>query len=556
VSALATPRAEVPISISDSHSLELKRIGTNSLILVVLTLVGQVTGLIRETTTAYFLGATGRADAYIAAFQPIDIVTSALILAVPFGLIPFLVNYRRRFGEAGSHWAIDRVQLGTACCFLVISLFLYRRSEWIVHLTNPQLSGAQLEQAIQLWHWMLPAIPMVSLTAFFIAQLIAEDRFFFPGANSIFLNLSIVIVPVFAWKFLGVKAFALGVLLGSFLQLVTQGWAVLGRHRHRHSKIEGTKPSLWRDAAIIIVPVVLLYTLGGLNTLIPRRFASDLGEGSLAVFTYATRASLPIYLLGVYAISYPYFSTFARAVASGEIEQARRLLRSMLRSAVLFALPAMSAIIVLREPLVRILFFRGAFDAQAAESVSTTLAFLVPFVLGALLTDLLGRCLIAMGRTLAACGLYGVLLGLSWVLISGLHGFGGLNGVSAAWAFSLLAVAALFLVAVNYYLRGQAFRGIGESLWRALVSGMAAATIMAFSSYCLRLWLGIGMTGSMANVVLTILAGSVVLISLARRLGVSEAMALVDATHTVGRRLRIWLWGRPTVPFVPGVDQD
>ena len=556
MSALVTPNTEVPVSANESHSLELKRIGANSLILVVLTLLGQVTGLVRETATAYFLGVTGRADTYIAAFQPIDIVTSALILAVPFGLIPFLVSYRRRFGEASSNWAINRVQLGTACWFLVISLFLYRKSEWIVHLTNPHLSGTQLEQAIQLWHWMLPVIPMVSLTAFFVAQLIAEDRFFFPGANSIFLNLSIVIVPVLAWKLLGVKTFALGVLLGFFLQLVMQGWAVLSRRRVRHFRIEGTKPSLWRDATVMIVPVVVIYTLGGLNTLVPRRFASDLGEGNLAIFTYAMRASLPIYLLGVFAISYPYFSAFARAVGSEEIDQAQRLLRSMLRSVVLFALPALSAIIVLRQPLVRILFVRGAFDAKAAESVSSTLAFLAPFVLGALLTDLLGRCLIAMGRALVACGLYGILLGLSWVLMSGLRGFGGLKGVSGAWAFSLFAVAALSLVAVNYYLRGQAFRGLSQSLWRAVVSGVATATIMAFSSYCLRLWLGTGMTASMANVVLTILAGSVVLINLARRLGVSEAKALVDATQAAGTRLRIWSYGRSTLPLVSGIDQD
>jgi putative peptidoglycan lipid II flippase len=546
----------VPLRANERHSLELKRIGANSLILVVLTLVGQGSGLVREATTAYFLGVTGRADAYIAAFQPIDIVTSALILAVPFGLIPFLVSYQRRFGEAGSQWAIDRVQVGTACCFLVISLFLYRRSEWIVHLTYPHLSGAQLEQAIQLWHWMLPVIPMVSLTAFFIAQLMAEDRFFFPGANSIFLNLSIVIAPVLAWKLLGVKAFALGVLLGFFLQLVMQGWAVLSRHRRSHSRIEGTTPSLWRDATIMIVPVVLLFTLGGLNTLIPRRFASDLGEGNLAIFTYATRAILPIYLLGVFAISYPYFSVFARAVASGETDQAGRLLRSMLRSAVLFATPAMSAIIVLRQPLVRTLFFRGAFDAQAAESVATTLAFLAPFVLGALLADLLGRCLIAMGRTLVACGLYGVMLGLSWVLMRGLHGFGGLKGVSAAWVFSSYAAAALFLVVINRYLRWHAFGGISRSLWRAIVSGMAAATIMVFSNYCLSLWFGTGMMGSMANVVLTIFAGSVVLISLARRLGLSEAKALVDATQAAGTRLRIWSYGRSTQPFVSGINQD
>jgi putative peptidoglycan lipid II flippase len=216
----------------------------------------------------------------------------------------------------------------------------------------------------------------------------------------------------------------------------------------------------------------------------------------------------------------------------------------------------MSAIIALRQPLVRILFFRGAFDAQAAESVATTLAFLAPFVLGCLLADLLGRCLIAMGRTLVACGLYGVLLGLSWVLMSGLRGFGGLKGVSAAWVFSSYAVGALFLVAVNHYLRGQAFRGISQSLWRAVLSGLAATATMAVSSYCLTLWFGSGLMVSLANVLLTILAGGVVLVSLARRLGVSEAMALVDATQAAGRRLRIWSFGRPTLPFVSGIDQD
>src|SRR5260370_12635883 len=179
-----------PKSVSGDDCPELKSIGTNSAILVALTLLGQITGLAREAIPAYFFGASVRADEYIAAFQPIDILTSALIFAVPFGLIPFLVSYRRRYGDAASQSAINRVQLGTASCFFLFSFFLYREGAWIVHLTNPHLSGAHLRQAIQLWHWMVPAVPMVSLTAFFIAELIADERFSLPAANSMILNLS------------------------------------------------------------------------------------------------------------------------------------------------------------------------------------------------------------------------------------------------------------------------------------------------------------------------------------------------------------------------------
>jgi putative peptidoglycan lipid II flippase len=554
--AVATTSAEISSVENESHGLHLKRIGANSLILVTMTLLGQFTGLAREATTAYFLGATGRADAYIAAFQPIDILTNALTLAVPFGLITFLLSYQRRFGEAGSRWAVDRVQLGTTACFAALSLFLYQKSEWIVHLTYPQLSGARLGQAIQLWHWMLPVIPMVSLTAFFIAQLIADERFFFPGANAMLLNLSIVIVPIIAWRLLGVKAFALGVLLGFLLQLVAQGSAVLSRRYPKGLQFTGTVPSLWRDAAIMIVPVMVLYLIAGMNVLVPRRFASSLGEGNLAVFTYATRASMPIYMLGVFAISYPYFSTFAKAIAVGETGRAGRLLRSMLRSVVLFGVPAMSAIIVLREPLVRILFFRGAFDEQSADSVAMTLAFLAPFVLGSLVADLLARCLIGMGHTVVACALYGVMFVLCWVLMTGLHGFGGLRGVSAAWAFSFYVVAALFLVAVNHYLRGEAFRGISQSLGRAALSGVAAAAAMALCNYCLTPWLGTGLVLSVANVLMTILAGGFVLVGLARRLGVSEAIAFVDVIQAPGNRLRSWFYYKSTLPPSSGIDQD
>ena len=545
----------VPDSETKGYGSELKRIGTSSLILVTMTLLGQISGLAREATVAYFLGATGRADAYIAAFQPIDILTTALIMAVPFGLIPFIVSYQRRFGDAGSQWAVDRVQLGTVFCFLIISLLLYRRSDWIVHLTYPHLSGAELGQAIQLWHWMLPAIPVASLTAFFIAQLIAEDRFFFAGANSMLLNVSIICAPLIAWRLIGVRAFALGVLLGFLLQLITQGSAVLTRNRRKSSQIKMSLLSLCRDAAAMIVPVVLLYILGGGSVLIPRRFASSMGEGDLAIFTYATRATLPIYLLGMFAISYPYFSTFARATASGEIDQARRLLRSMLRSVVLFALPAMSAIVVLRKPIVRILFFRGAFDAQAAESVAATLAFLAPFILGALVTDLLGRCLIALGRTLIACCLYAGLLALSWSLISGLQGFGGLKGVSAAWAISFYVVAAFFLVAVNHNLQGRAFQGISYSLGRALLSGAAAAVVMAFSNYCLNFWFNAGMLFSLLNILLTISAGGLVLVGFARWLRVSEAIALVDVVQASKNKLRNWLVGASSLPSLAS-DQD
>jgi hypothetical protein len=117
-------------------------------------------------------------------------------------------------------------------------------------------------------------------------------------------------------------------------------------------------------------------------------------------------------------------------------------------------------------------------------------------------------------------------------------------------------VAALFLVAVNHYLRGEVFRGISHSLGRALLSGVAAAVAMAISNYCLSPWFGTGLVLSVANMMLTLLAGGVVLVGLARRLGVSEAMAFVEVIQAPGNKLRSWFYERSTLPSVSGIDQD
>jgi putative peptidoglycan lipid II flippase len=218
----------------------------------------------------------------------------------------------------------------------------------------------------------------------------------------------------------------------------------------------------------------------------------------------------------------------------------------MLRSVILFGLPAVSAIIVLRQPIVRILFFRGAFDRQSADSVAITLAFLAPFILGSLVVDLLGRCLIAMGRTLLACALYGGTLAFSWILVSGLHHMGGLNGIAAAWAISLYVGAVVFLIAVNHCIGGQAFAGMSRSLGRAAMSGLAAAAAMSLSSYCLALGFGTGLLISVASVLVISLAGTAVLVGIAHRLGVSEAIALVDLTRVAQGRFGKWFYGKST----------
>jgi putative peptidoglycan lipid II flippase len=528
---MASPAAQSEAEVVEQR-LDLKHIAKSSVLLAVLALASQFTGLLREGTISYFLGATKVADAYIAAFQPIEVLTSALLLSLPFGMIPFLLLYREKYGAEVAQWAASRVQLGTVPVIALGCALLYPWGRWVMHLSDPVLSGSQLELSTRLWHWMLPVVVLACITAFFLAELIADHRFICQGLNPILLNLSIVGMAFVCWRAVGVFGLAAGVLLGFGAQVILQTWVVLKRRRLLLPS-PTPRPGVFSKAVFMIGPVVLLHVMAALNAPIPRRFAAQFGDGSLAAFTYAMRAWMPILLLGALSISYPYFSSFAASI-SKDREQARRLLRSMVRATFLFALPATAAVTLLRHDIVRVLFFRGAFDARAAVSVSSTVAFLSPFLLGSILADLLSRCLIALRRPLLACAIYGAMLVLIWAVAEQSQRF-GVNAIALGWSACFYAGTIGFSLAINHYLP-KALSELVISLAKVVAASSISALFMTVVSHGLDGFLPGTLAGSIVRIAATLSAGAIAMIGASSWLRVSEVQFLIRSVASWNRR--------------------
>ena len=511
----------------------MKQIARGSLLLALLAFVSQFTGLLREGVISYFLGATRMADTYIAAYQPIDVLTSALLISLPFGVIPFLWLVQKEYGLGVACGSLRRVQFATVFIVLAGCILLCPFGRWVIPLSDPFLSPTQLTVAIRLWHWMLPAVPLACLTAFFLAQLIYEHRFVCQGLNPMVLNLSIVASGILGWRSLGIFSLALGVLAGFCAQAALQSWTVL-RRRPQLLPVTTQRPALVRKALLMIGPVVLLHFLGALNAPIPRRFAAQFGEGSLAAFTYAMRAWLPVFLLGVLSISYPYYSSFAAAV-SEDTAQARRLLCSMVRATFLFALPIMAAIALLRHDIVRILFFRGAFSDRAAVAVASTIASLSPFLLGSLLADVLSRCLIALRRPLLACAIYGGMLLLVWIVAGQTARF-GVNAIALGWAMCSYAGAAGFLLALHRLLRGHVLVGLSSSLGKIVFAAGLSALAMALVARSLEIFLPTTLLGSVLRTAATLAAGAVTMSVVAWWCVIAEVQVVIRLAGDWSRR--------------------
>ena len=123
-----------------------------------------------------------------------------------------------------------------------------------------------------------------------------------------------------------------------------------------------------RRVLILMLPVTISLGLINLNLLVNSFFGSLVSDQAPAGIDKAFR----IYMLpqGVFsvAVTTVLFPTLARFAARGEYDDLRATMANGMRQIVLLLIPATAAILVLSEPMVRLVYERGDFDARRPTS--------------------------------------------------------------------------------------------------------------------------------------------------------------------------------------------
>ncbi len=210
---------------------------------------------------------------------------------------------------------------------------------------------------VELLQLCFPYIVSLTLVAVAMGALNVMNHFFRPAIAPVFLNLC-QIVAVFAglWFFdPPIVALAWGVAIAGLLQVLAQ----LGPLRER-----GFAPKLlWapsdpsvRKLLVMLLPSVIGASAYQLNTITTRAIASFFGDGPVSYMYYATRLlelPLGVFVFGLATSSLP---LFARQVASGDRPGLDRSFASTLGLVLALTLPCTAGLVILRDPIVTVLF--------------------------------------------------------------------------------------------------------------------------------------------------------------------------------------------------------
>jgi putative peptidoglycan lipid II flippase len=328
--------------------------------------VSRLLGLIRELVMAWLFGATGATDAFVAA-SAVPMIAYDLLIggSISAALVPVLVDQTRneqRFGEV-----VSSLLTLAAVMLLGVTAVLMIFSPAIMAVLGGGFDAQQREQSVAMVRVMLVAVIFQGLAGVLMAALYARQRFAAPSFAPALYNGAIILAALVLHPVLGVESMVAGVVIGAVLQMALQLASLRGM-RFRLGLGLG-RPEV-RTALRLYAPVAAGMGVTIIGIVIDRYLASLLEDGSMTIMSYATRLiQFPLGLVGV-AISsaiLPTLSAFASSQSqSGEAGQNdfREALVSGIRLVFFLMTPALVGIVVLREPLVELVFQRGQFSAD------------------------------------------------------------------------------------------------------------------------------------------------------------------------------------------------
>jgi putative peptidoglycan lipid II flippase len=171
---------------------------------------------------------------------------------------------------------------------------------------------------------------------------------------------------------------AVGVAVGSALHLLIQMPGLMRVGARYTPRLTVRDPGVI-EVSRLMGPRVLGLAVVQVNFLVNTNLASRMGEGAVSALNFAWLLMLLPQGVLAQAVATAAFPTFSEQAARGERSAMRSALAATLRAVFTLSLPAAVGLIVLRQPLVAMIFERGAFDETSTDLVAWALLF---FALG------------------------------------------------------------------------------------------------------------------------------------------------------------------------------
>lgn len=450
-----------------------------SMILVTMVFTSRVLGLIRDRMlNARF--APDELGIYFAAFRLPNLIFELLVMgALTSAFIPVFTKYLTQKNEKEGFAVASALINLSVVVLAIVSIPILIWAEPISRFFAPGFSGQEIQQMASFTRIMvlLQVLPLL-IGNFFTGILQSYNLFLVPAVAPVVYNVGIIIGIIFLSSGFGLYGPVIGVGIGALLFMCIQLPLIIDvgyRHRLdfsiRHAGV--------REVLRLIAPRTLGLAVSQIDSTVDLMLSSLLGATMVTVFNFAQQLQqLPVGLFGV-TVAQAALPTLSAASANNDMSGYKKSIISSIHQILFFVLPVSAMFIVLRIPVVRLVFGASRFTWEATILTGMTLSMFAISTFAQAIVNVLARGFYALydTKTPVKVGIASIVINttasiyfikvLGWPVWS--------LGLSTSIA-SILNATVLFILLnkrVGGFIKGELFYPAIKMFIAALIAGVA-----------------------------------------------------------------------------------
>lgn len=321
----------------------------------------------------------------------------------------------------------------------------------------------------------------------------------------------LIIISIFLSVTINPNLLPWGTLIGLSLQFIFQyPFARKKGFKYRpyiNLKDEYLKRMLW-----LIGPVLIGVAVTQVNSIVDRTIASTLVEGSISALNYATKLNqfvMGMFIVSISSVIYPMLSKLS---TENNKKKFKESIVTAINVVTLIIIPISVGAIILAEPIVKLLFQRGEFDARATQMTAIALIFYSIGMLGFGLRDILGKIFYSLQDTKTPmingiiAMVLNIVLNLAFVKYTNM----GLGGLAFATSISSLVTIALLSVSLRRKIGAFGGKKIISVLIKSIIAALLMALVTKFTYNVIDAFLSAGFIQDAIKLAISVGLGAIV----------------------------------------------
>lgn len=489
------------------------------------TLLSKILGLARDSMLTAYFGSGMESDAFITASTLpttlFDVVIGGVISA---SFIPVFNDILAKRGKSDAMKFVNKFVTLIVCISALIMVFGILFRSPLVTMQAPNYDHQKHILASELTAIMFPMIIFTGLAFSFVGLLQSFGEYNIPSIISLVSNAAIILYYLIFGKRFGVYGLSVTMVIAWSLQFVIQiPW--IRKFGVRYRPDFRFKDNDIKQMLHLAGPMLISTWVQPLYNIVNQRFASNVNSA----VTYIQQSNrLYIIVVGVFSfvVTNLIFPKLARAVADGDMNEAKKLTVSSVRTIVLVIAPLMVGFMLLSRPISSIIYGYGKMGEEGVEAISSLLRFYSIGMLGLGLNEILSKAFFSFHNSRIPMINSMISMVVNIVLAFILYNFMSTNGLALATAGGSIVNAAL-----NWFCMARKYPGMIKMADVAdMLKSVFAAVFMGAAVYLLYRLTNGRFEGLIGNIILCAVcgaAGVAVYAVTAYALGVDEIKWLI-----------------------------